>query len=91
LESRINVLLKLEEVRTQAKQKLDQHQHIVKSWFDSSYSSYKNFEVGDLFLNWDKPHEGKGKHTKFQNLWLRPFLITEKLGPSSFCLQNLEG
>jgi hypothetical protein len=29
-------------------------------------------------------HEGKGEHTKFQNLWLGPFLIAEKLGPSSF-------
>jgi hypothetical protein len=26
-------------------------------------------------LKWDKPHEGKGEHTKFQNLWLGPFLI----------------
>jgi hypothetical protein len=91
LESRINALLKLEEVRTQAKQKLDQHQHIVKSWFDLSSASDKNFEVGDLVLKWYKPHEGKGEHTKFQNLWLGPFLIVEKLGPSSFHLQNLEG
>jgi hypothetical protein len=34
LENRINALLKLEEVRTQAKQKLDQHQQIVRTWFD---------------------------------------------------------
>jgi hypothetical protein len=39
LENQINTLLKLEEVRTQAKQKLDQHQQIVKSWFDTSASS----------------------------------------------------
>jgi hypothetical protein len=84
-------LLKLEEVRAQAKEKLDQHQRIVKSWFDSSSTSDRNFEVGDLVLKWDKPHEGKGEHTKFQNLWLGPFLIAEKLGPSSFRLQNLEG
>jgi hypothetical protein len=91
LESRINALLKLEEVRTRAKERLDQHQHIVKSWFDSSSSSDRNFEVGDLVLKWDKPHEGKGEHSKFQNMWLGPFLIAEKLGPSSFHLQNLEG
>jgi hypothetical protein len=30
LESRINALLKLEEVKAQEKNKLDQHQHIVK-------------------------------------------------------------
>jgi ribonuclease HI/transposase InsO family protein len=91
LESRINALMKLEEVRTQAKCKLDQHQQLIKRWFDSNSASDRNFEVGDLVLKWDKPHEGKGEHTKFQNLWLGPFLIAEKLGPSSFRLQNLEG
>jgi hypothetical protein len=91
LESQINVLLKLEEVRVQAKKKLDQHQQIVKIWFDSNSSSDRNFKVGDLVLKWDKPHKGKGEHTKFQNLWLGPFVIAEKLGPSSFHLHNLEG
>jgi hypothetical protein len=84
LESRISALLKLEEVRAQAKRKLDQHQLIVKNWFDSNSASNRNFEVGDLVLKWDKLHEGKREHTKFQNLWLGPFLIVEKLGPSSF-------
>jgi hypothetical protein len=91
LESRINALLKLEEVRTRAKERLNQRQRIVKSWFDSSSASDRNFEVGDLVLKWDKPHEGKGEHSKFQNLWLGPFLVAEKLGPNSFRLHNLEG
>jgi hypothetical protein len=91
LEICINALMKLEEVRTQAKHKLNQHQQLIKSWFDSSSASDRNFEVSDLVLKWDKPHEGKGEHTKFQNLWLGPFLVAEKLGPSSFHLQNLEG
>ena len=86
MENRINVLLKLEEVRAQVKRKLDQHQLIVKSWFDSNFVSDRNFEVGELVLKWDKPHDGKGEHTKFQNLWLGPFLIAKKLGPSSFQL-----
>ena len=83
--------MKLEEVRAQVKRKLDQHQQFVKSWFDSNSASDKNLEVGDLILKWDKPHEGKGEHTKFQNLWLGPFLIAENLGPSSFRLHYLEG
>jgi transposase InsO family protein len=86
LENRINALMKLEEVRSQAKRKLDQHQLVVKRWFNSNSASDRNFEVGDLVLKWDKPHEGKGEHTKFQNLWLGPFLVAEKLGPSSFRL-----
>ena len=91
MENRINALMKLEEVRAQAKCKLDQHKLLVKSWFDSKSTSDRNFEVSDLVLKWDKWHEGKGEHMKFQNLWLGPFLIVEKLGPSSFRLQNLEG
>jgi hypothetical protein len=91
LENRINTLLKLEEVRTQAKKKPGQHQQNVKRWFDSNSSSYRNFDVEDLVLKWDKAHEGKGEHIKFQNLWLGPFVISEKLGPSSFRLHNLEG
>jgi hypothetical protein len=91
LENRINTLLKLEEVRMWEKHKLDQHQQIVKSWFDTSSSSKINFNVGDLVLKWDKAHENKGENTKFQNLWLGPYVIYEKLGPSSFRLHNLEG
>ena len=79
LENWINALLKLEEVRTQEKQKLDQHQQIVKSWFDTSLSSERNFNIGDLVLKWDKAHKNKGEDTKFQNLWLGPFVISEKL------------
>jgi hypothetical protein len=70
---------------------MDQHQQTVKRWFDESYSSDQNFNVGDLVLRWDKAHEEKGEHSKFQNLWLGPFIIVEKLGPSSFRLQTLEG
>ena len=42
-------------------------------------------------LKWDKAHEEKGDHTKFQKLWLGPFVIAEKIGPSTFHLQTLEG
>jgi hypothetical protein len=71
-------------VRTQSRQKLDQHQKIAKIWFDSNSSSDKNFDVGDLVLKWDKSHRGKAEHTKFQNLWLGPFVIYEKLVTALF-------
>jgi hypothetical protein len=77
--------------RNQEKKKIDHHQQIVKGWFDSNSSLDRNFDVGYLVLKWDKSHEGKGEHTKFQNLWLGPFVISEKLGPNSFRLHNLEG
>jgi len=46
-------------------------------------------EIGDLVLKWDKSNEEKGKHTKFQKSWLGPFEIIEKLGLSTFILQDL--
>ena len=42
-------------------------------------------------MKWDKAHEEEGKHTKLQRLWLGPFQIIEKIGPSTFLLQDLSG
>ena len=53
--------------------------------------SRKDFQLGDLVLKWDKAHEEKGKHNKFQWMWLRPFQIVEIIGPSTFMLQDLAG
>jgi len=53
--------------------------------------SRKYFQMGDLVLKWDKAHEEKGKHTKFQRMWLGPFQIIEVIGPSTFMLQGLIG
>ena len=44
-----------------------------------------------MVLKWDKAHEDKGEDTKFQRLWLGPYAIVEKLGPSTFCLHTLQG
>ena len=48
-------------------------------------------QIGDLVLKWDKAHKDKGKHTKFQKMWLGPFQIIEKIGSSTFILQDLSG
>ena len=91
MEKRINTLLKLEEERDRSKQQFIKHQQIVKSWFDQSSSSNREFQVADLVLKWDKAHEEKGDHTKFQKLWLGQFVIAEKIGLNTFHLQTLEG
>ena len=61
----------------------------MKKWFDKHKSRNKEFEVGDLVLKWDYPHDEKGKHTKFQHMWIGPFQIAENLGPSTYKLQDL--
>jgi len=84
-------IVKLEEQREQDKKMHAHHQALVKSSFDSNIMTRKDFQVGDLVLKWDKAHEEKGKHTKFQRMWLGPFQIVEVLGPSTFVLQDLAG
>lgn len=91
MENRINELLRLENKRVRAKNKLYQHKKLVKRWFDSKSSSKRDFQVGDLVLKWDKAREDKGEDTKFHKLWLGTYTITKKLGPSTFRLKNLEG
>ena len=77
-------IIKLEEQREQAKRTHAHHQALVKSSFDSNIMTRKDFQVGDLVLKWDKAHEEKGKHSKFQRMWLGPFQIVEIIGPSTF-------
>ena len=63
----------------------------MKHWFDKHKAGNKEFEVGDLVLKLDHLHDEKGKHTKFQQLWVGPFQIAAKLGPSTYKLQDLQG
>eukprot|EP00253_Pinus_taeda_P010665 PITA_10665 len=91
LQLRHDQILKLEEEREKARIIHVKHQQIIKSSFDSISSGSKQFQVGDLVLKWDKAYEDKGKHTKFQKMWLGPFQICEKIGHSTFMLQDLSG
>eukprot|EP00253_Pinus_taeda_P017245 PITA_17245 len=91
LQLRHDQILKLEEEREKANIIHAKHQKIIKSSFDSISSRSKQFQVGDLVLKWDKAHEDKGKHTKFQKMWLGPFQICEKIGHSTFMLQDFSG
>eukprot|EP00253_Pinus_taeda_P025357 PITA_25357 len=79
-------IIKLEEQREREKKTHAHHQALAKSSFDSNMMTRKDFQMGDLVLKWDKAHEEKGKHTKFQQMWLGPFQIIEVIGPSTFML-----
>jgi hypothetical protein len=75
IQSCIDTLLNLEEIRDKTKNKFEAHQQIVKHLFDKKYAGEKEFQVGYLILKWDKSHEYKWKDSKFQQLWLGPYLI----------------
>jgi hypothetical protein len=91
IQQRIDTLLMLEEEREKEKSKFVAHHQIVKRLFDKNKAKEKNFEVGDLVLKWDRENAPKGTYSKFQNLWLRPFQVFEKIGAGAYRLQNMRG
>eukprot|EP00253_Pinus_taeda_P030282 PITA_30282 len=91
LQKRINQLVRLEELRENARNKFRNHKMIVKRWFDHHQAGNKDYQVRDLVLKWDKLCEPKGKQTKFQHLWLGPFQVEEKIGHGTYRLKTLQG
>ena len=89
IELRYNQILKLEQEREKAKITYAKHQQVIKSSIDTISTSAISLQIGDIVLKWDKAHENKGKHTKFRKMWLGPFQIIEKIGPSTFTLQDI--
>ena len=59
------------------------HQQRVKQAFDRKVRK-KEFEIRDLVLKWDAPRQDKGKHSKFDALWIGPFRISEVEGEEVF-------
>ena len=49
------------------------------------------FQVDGLVLKWDAPHEDKGKHGKFDHLWVGPYIIAAHRGNNAFILQYEDG
>jgi len=62
----------------------------IKEAFDI-HTKVDNFELRDLVLKWDVIHEDKGKHGKFDHLWLGPFKIAAYRGSNSYLLQESNG
>ena len=73
LQIRIYNMLKSEESRSKSRERFKHQQEMVKHWFDKHKVGNKEFEVGDPVLKWDYPHDEKGNHTKFQQLWVGSF------------------
>lgn len=80
----------LEEQRDQALDKFAKYQGTVKRLFDRR-AIVKAFKISDLVLYWDKAHEQKGDHDKFDCLWKGPYQIAKILGENAFKLKTLTG
>jgi hypothetical protein len=83
-------LVKLQQDREQLLDKAHEHQQKIKKSFDRK-AIKEDFQLGDLILKWDAPRKEKGKHGKFESLWINPFNISEEFPNNTYRLQNLEG
>jgi hypothetical protein len=51
----------------------------------------EDFQLGYLVLKWDAPRQDKGKHGKFEALWMSPFKVSKVFPNNTYRLQDLEG
>jgi hypothetical protein len=82
-------VLSLEEQRMFSLENIEKIQQIVKKYFNKSEKVVR-FKVNEKLLLWDSTHADRGRHSKFQNLWLSPFKIAFVLGANSYILKDLE-
>ena len=83
-------LVELQQIREQVIEKLEARQQRIKGMFDKRAKA-DNFQVGDWVLKCDVVRKDKGKHGKFDSLWIGPFVIAQVQKNNTFKLQNLEG
>ena len=87
---RINQTIHLHKTREEVYNKALQKQDSIKKIFDRRKKA-RNFNIGNKFLKWYSRREDKGKHGKFDNLWLGPYFIHSAAGNNAFFLQELNG
>ena len=86
---RIQQLVEVQKIREQLLDRAQDNQQKIKRSFDKKVSK-EYFQLGDLVLKWDAPKQDKGKHGKFEALWIGPFNISKVFSNNTYKLQNLE-
>ena len=87
---RINQLVHVQQMREQVFNKSQLHQDRMKIIFDR-HTKEEDFKVNDLVLKWDTISEDRGRHGKFDHLWMGLFRISAYHGETAYLLQELNG
>lgn len=90
MEERIIQQVELDEMRSEDLKKNIKLQLENKYLFDKK-TTHGKFREGDLVMMRNAKNQEKGKHGKFEAIWLGPFEVTDKHGEDSYFLQNIEG
>jgi hypothetical protein len=86
---RIQQLVEVKQTQEQLVDNAYDHQLKIKKAFNKKVNK-KDFQLGDLVLNWDARRQDKGKHGKFEYLWVFPFKFSKVFSNNTFKLQNME-
>ena len=81
-------LVGLHEHRKNAIIRNDNLQHQMKYLYDKKIVD-RMFELDVMVLIWNARLEDKGKHGKFDPIWLGPYLVYSKWGDDSYFLREL--
>ncbi|XP_059066338.1 uncharacterized protein LOC131857657 [Cryptomeria japonica] len=84
MEERLIQFLELDEIMREASKHNFKMQQQVKALHDKKYNDIK-FKEGDWVLVWNARNQDKGKHDKFEALYIGPFVILDK-GEDSYYL-----
>jgi hypothetical protein len=87
---RILQLVEMQQTREKVLDRAHEQQQRIKQAFYKK-GKKEDFQSGDLVLKWDAPKQDRGKHGKFEALWIRPFKISKKFPNNTYRLQKFEG
>ena len=90
IQRRINQLIHVQQMREEVYNNTQLHQDKMKKVFDKQ-TKVDDFKVDDLVMKYDARNEDKGKHGKFDYLWLGPFKIVSYHGSNAYLLQEING
>lgn len=90
MEERMIQLVELEEMRTTAHKRNMKLQLQSKYLFDKRTSA-RRFQIDDMVLQWNTKDQDKGKHKKFESLWIGPLIVCDINGKDSYFLQRMNG
>ena len=67
-------MIHLQQTRDEVFEKIFRLQEKIKKIYDRKTKANK-FQLKDVVLWWDARNEDKGKHGKFDNFWMGPYII----------------
>jgi hypothetical protein len=90
VQRKINQLINVQQMREEVYNNTQLHQDKMNKVFDK-HTKFDDFKVDDMVLKWYARNEYKGKHGKFDYLWLGPFKIVSYHGSNAYLLQEING